>query len=184
MAAKISEIDALKEIDKYFEQLTEDERQRIIDYVSSKYSLAVKSKATSVGGGSIPNGSGGNVQIDGNVTIKQFVTNKKPSGFYEQIACLGYYLEKIQGVESFGTKEISQANTDARITKLPNPSLYLKNCFAKYGYLVQVGGGKKALSARGEALVEALPDRESVKTALENNPIKKKGGPKKKKAKK
>jgi len=179
MATKLSEIEALKVIDEALENLTTEEKQRIFSFISSKHSITIAK-----GGGENTNNenNGGNVNLN-NSDIKQFLSSKKPIGFYEQIACLGYHLEKIQGLESFDTKSITKANTAARATKIPNPSLYLGDVVSKYGYLAAIGGGKKAMTARGEALVEALPDRAAVKVALDNNPIKKKTSSKKKKTK-
>ena len=129
-------------------------------------------------------GSGPAQQSSTDTSIKQFLALKKPSNFYEQIACLAYYLEKIQGVDGFNTKEITKLNTDARTTKIPHSSMYVKNTVSQYGYLSPLGGGKKALTVRGEALVEALPDKEKVKQALEEHPFRGKSKKKKQKEKK
>lgn len=183
MKAKLTEIEALKAIDESLENLTPEEKQRVFSFIASKHSLTpIKASVASTGN----NGAGGsgNDRNENPVTdIKQFIKIKKPKGFYEQIACLGYFLENVQGLESFNTKQITKANTDARAPKIPNPSLYVTHSQSTYGFLSQVGGGKKAITPRGEALVEALPDREAVKAALEENPIKKKGVSKKKKQK-
>src|SRR5882724_9997945 len=128
MATKHSEIDALKEIDQHLEQLTEEERQRIFNFIVSKYTISVNPKGTN-NSNNASNGNNPNQSFSSDVTIKQFITTKKPQGFYEQIACLGYFLEKIQGLESFGAKDITKANTTARATKIPHTSLYLNNCF-------------------------------------------------------
>lgn len=182
MKAKLTEIEALKAIDESLEHLTQEEKQRIFDFMVSKHSLTQNKSGHNGGGGGANGGNGG---ADNTITdIKQFLKTKKPQGFYEQIACLGYFLENVQGLESFNTKQITKANTDARAPKIPNPSLYVTHSQSTYGFLSQVGGGKKAMTPRGEALVEALPDREAVKTALEENPIKKKTTTRKKKAKK
>ena len=182
MKAKLTEIEALKAIDDSLEHLTPEEKQRIFSFLASKHSLTPVNTNNSNSGnkGAGVAGSGDSKPTD----IKQFLSSKKPQGFYEQIACLGYFLENVQGLESFNTKEITKANTDARAAKIPNPSLYVTHTQSTYGFFSQVGGGKKAMTPRGEALVEALPDREAVKTALEENPIKKKAATRKKKAKK
>lgn len=187
MSEKISEIDALKKIDEALEQLTPEEKQRIFNFLASKHSLTFNTVSKGGGGSAVGNGVVANASGNGqeNITdIKQFLAAKKPHGFYEQVTCVGYFLEKTQGVENFNTKDITVANTAARATKIPNPSLYVNHCQNTYGYFSNVGSGKKAMTTRGEALVEALPDRDAVKTALENNPFKKKSGGKKKKAEK
>jgi hypothetical protein len=44
-----------------------------------------------------------------------------------------------------------------------------------YRYLMAAGGGKKQITNLGEAIVEALPDREAVKQAIaENRPRRRK----------
>ncbi len=173
MAKKISEFDAMQGIDKFLEHLSEDERQRVFTFFVTKYRLNSSDSGStgSLGGLSNPNKT---QRIEDDMSIKQFIASKKPNGFYEQIACLAYYLEKKQGLSSFKTADITKANVDARATKIPNPSLYVANTKQAYKFLSPVGGGKIALSTRGEALVDALPDREAVKSALEAHPIKKK----------
>jgi hypothetical protein len=181
---KTSEIDALKGIDKLLEHLTQEERLRVFNFINSKYSISILATKPAINSGSLI-AAGNSENFDPETSAKQFLAAKKPQGFYEQIACLGYYIEKIQGIsDGFDTASITSANTDARALKIPNTSLYLSDVVSKYGYFSSIGGGKKALTARGEALVEALPDREAVKLAHENHPMKKKSGGKKKSSKK
>ncbi|MGZ4037872.1 MAG: hypothetical protein ACXVPQ_08595 [Bacteroidia bacterium] len=180
MSEKMSEIDALKAIDSYLDQLTNEQRTWIFNFIMSKYGLSHTNNQHIVKNGSTQAmNNGGSDSSTGEMSIKQFLAMKKPEGFYEQITCLGYYLEKHGGLESFNTKDITIANTDARALKIPNPSMYVNHTQLTYGYLSAVGGGKKALSARGEAVVEALPDRDAVRAALENYPMKKKAAKKK-----
>jgi len=176
MATKISEFDALKGIDKFLEQLSEKERQRVFNFVTSKYGFTASLNETGQTSGKRAGNQTGNGDqaLPADLSVKQFIALKKPVGFYEQIACLAFYLEKHHGLPSYKTIEITKANVDARANKIPNPSLYVANTKQKYGFLSPVGGAKVALSARGEALVAALPDREAVKAALEAHPIKKK----------
>lgn len=101
--------------------------------------------------------------------IKDFVVKKQPTTLYERVACLAYYLEKAKGVTAFNAKDIEKANTDARQGKIDNPTSVLSDATRKYGFLAQAGGGKKTLAAKGEALVEALPDRERAKEALKKH---------------
>jgi hypothetical protein len=98
-------------------------------------------------------------------SAKEFVTAKKPDSFYERVACLGYYLEKFENLSEFQTSDITRVNTDARLSKMTNPALFVKHAVHTYGYLTSLGGRKFALSGRGEAVVEALPDRAKVEQA-------------------
>ncbi len=179
MTEKISEIRALELIDDTLAKLSEEEVSRIFLFVSSKYKINWQ---TNYWGSS--NSNTHLNQPNNSADIKGFLAMKKPEGFYEQISCLWYFLEKHSGLDGFGTKEIDKANKDARVTKIPNTSMYLWDTSTKYGFLTSIGKGKKAMSTRGEALVEALPNREAVAKALEDNPLKKKSAHKKKVTKK
>ena len=99
---KLSEIEALKVIDDSLDGLTPEEKQRIFSFVASKHSLA----SVGTGNNNFANkGTGGLHSTDGQtpVDVKQFLALKKPQGFYEQIACLGYFLEKVPVLPGFPT---------------------------------------------------------------------------------
>lgn len=179
MAKKVSEHDVLKIVDLQLEQLSTEERQRIFDWISMKYKISPQAAPSATPGSgvilplaSLPNG-----------TVKDFISLKKPDGYYERIACLAYYLERHESKDGLKTADIAQANTDAKQSKLPNSTLYVNNATKMYGFLISIGKGKKALSARGEAVVNALPDRAKVQTALAEHPLKRKNSKKKKKTK-
>jgi hypothetical protein len=97
------------------------------------------------------------------MTIKQFIAQKHPENFYQRVACLAYYLAHAADMPHFKTKDISKANTDAAASKFSNATAFVNDATAKYGYLSAAGGGNKQISAFGEQVVEALPDREKVK---------------------
>lgn len=172
MAKKVSEHDALKIIDLQLEELSSEERQRIFDWINQKYKLIPSQSPSNLGTAGSAGKNSNNLNPSG--TIKDFIALKKPQGFYERIACLVYYLENVQGVPGVKTADITKANTDAKQTKIPDSSVYVANATKVYGFLISIGAGKKGLSARGEAVVNALPDRDAVKTALDENPLKKK----------
>lgn len=180
MAKKINEHDALKVVDLQLEQLSPEERQRVFDWISMKYKITPPTASSS------PPGLGAAVpkaNLLSNGTVKDFISLKKPDGYYERIACLAYYQEKHENKDGLKTVDIVQANTDAKQTKLPNPSMYVNHAAKTYGFLIPIGKGKKALSARGEAVVDALPDRAKVQTALTDHPLKRRNSKKKKKSK-
>ncbi len=168
MAKKpLSEVDAMKVLDDALAGLEPEARQRVMAWAASKYHTE---NATLSGGSSIgqskapdpqqPPGSGSLGHI------KDFLVRKEPSTLYERVACIAYFLEKASGTTAFKANDIMKANTDARQGKIDNMPAVLTDATRKYGFLSQAGGGKKQLSAKGEALVEALPDREMVKAAL------------------
>jgi hypothetical protein len=102
-------------------------------------------------------------------SAKEFMKAKKPEKEIERVACLAYYLANHQDATEFNGKDITKLNTEARGPTFSNIGVHIQNA-SKAGYLTTVGGGKKGITSRGEAVVEALPDREAVKAALEAHP--------------
>lgn len=106
-------------------------------------------------------------------TPKAFISAKKPSSAAERIACLAYYLAHHRQQETFKRADIVQLNTEAASIKFGNPSRDLGHAEAGSGYVVAAGpGGLKQITPRGEALVEALPNRDAVTAALKDHPFK------------
>ncbi|WP_159079571.1 hypothetical protein [Plantactinospora sp. BC1] len=103
---------------------------------------------------------------------REFISQKKPQSLVERIACLGYYLTHYRDTRHFKTPDIVALNTEAAAHKFGNPSRDVDNADRQNGYIVSAGKGAKQLTVRGEALVEALPDREAVKAALHEHPYK------------
>lgn len=159
----VTELEAMQAVDDALGGLEADARKRVLAWAFAKH-------------GQQP---GGTTDIDKalNLTqsegqlghIKDFVARKRPTTLYERVACLVYYLEKTTGIMSFNAKDIVQANTDARQGKIDKPTGIINDATRQYGFLSPAGRGKKALAARGEALVDALPDREKVKEALKKH---------------
>ncbi len=86
------------------------------------------------------------------------------------MTCLGYYLTHYKKTAQFKAKSLVALNSEAAQPPFSNASVAVDNA-SKSQYLTQAGGGDKQITARGEALVEALPDRGAVKSALEANPL-------------
>ena len=103
---------------------------------------------------------------------KVFISAKRPAAVAERVACLAFYLTHYRNMQSFGGGDIATLNTEAAAPRL-NTSRDLDNADRASGYLVSAGDRKKQITARGEALVAALPDREAVKAALQEYPHKK-----------
>jgi hypothetical protein len=162
-SAGYSEVDAMRDIDGALGKLDAEAQQRALDWASSKHGL--KPRGQFDGGGdsrqpTLP-------QPQRATDIKTFLAQKRPDSFYERVACLVYFLEKFTGQAEVGTKDITKANSDARLSKLTNPAVFVKHATHTYGYLTPLGKRKFAISARGEAVVEALPDRAKVEEAHE-----------------
>jgi hypothetical protein len=173
-----SEVDAMKAVDQALEGLNEDARNRVLDWARSKFGVQTsRSGVTNTG----PEDPARQLPAAAPTNIKSFFAQKKPESFYERVACLAYYLEKHGGMTELKTRDISKANTDARLSKMSNPALFVKHATDTYGFLSRLAHGKIGISGRGEALVEALPDRAKVKQALEENPLRKKAAKTKRK---
>jgi hypothetical protein len=171
-----TEFEILKEIDEKLSAANPDAQQRILDWVIAKYKAEYKKEKPAIGHGS-------SLSNQSELSSKDFLLSKKPGNHYERIACIVYFLEKYTELKGAKTLDISKANNEARQPNIPNAALYVKHATNTYGYLTSIGNGKKGISAKGEALVEALPDREKVTFALKDHMAKKKS-PRKTKAKK
>ena len=97
---------------------------------------------------------------------KDFLLEKEPHSDTERVACLAYYLTHHQDTPHFKTLDISKLNTEAAQRKFSNAAVAVNNA-ASRGFLVGAGRGLKQLSAAGERFVDALPDREAARHALD-----------------
>jgi hypothetical protein len=176
MEHTFTEFEILKEIDEKLTAADPDAQQRILNWIMAKYKPESKKERAA-------NGRASSDPDRAEASLKDFLLSKKPGNQYERIACIVYFLEKHTELTGAKTVDISKANSDARQPKIPNAALYVKHATNTYGYLTSIGNGKKGISAKGEALVEALPDREKVTSALEDHMTKKKS-PRKAKGKK
>jgi hypothetical protein len=119
-------------------------------------------------GGDGGKGGGGKPQDGSAPTPKEFMVAKKPMKFVERVACLAYYLTHHRDMPEFKTVDLTALNTEAKQPRWTSATVHVENA-TKSDLLTAAGRGMKALGVRGEALVEALPDREKVKVALEEN---------------
>jgi len=171
MATKssVSEVSVMQTVDEAFRDLEPDARQRIIDWVSAKYEITTKARVSQV---ATTEELGPTRSTPKN--IKNFMSEKRPQNSYQRVACLVYYLEKFDGVSEVGSAEIVKANADARLSRMTNPSLFIQHATHTYGYLTSLGKRKFAISARGEAVVEALPDEAKVEEVHNRLPLRRK----------
>jgi hypothetical protein len=126
-------------------------------------------------GVALPDAGGGNVagtpaagSTASNIArldAKQFIARKKPKTQYERIACLGFFLRNARKITEFGADEIKDINKEAAQLPISNLPQIINDTTRKYGFLSPAGEGKKQMTVLGDAIVEALPDREAVKTA-------------------
>ena len=97
---------------------------------------------------------------------KEFMQQKAPTTDMDRVACLAYYLNHFRDTIHFKTLDISRLNTEAAQAKFSNAANSVNNA-TKRGLLAPAGKGMKQLSADGEQFVDALPDRDAAKVALQ-----------------
>lgn len=97
---------------------------------------------------------------------KSFLLAKQPRTDVERVACLAYFLMHYRDQPHFKTVDISKLNTEAAQVKFSNAAAAVNNASAA-GFLTTAGKGNKQLTAVGERFVDALPDRDQAKNAME-----------------
>jgi hypothetical protein len=102
---------------------------------------------------------------DRSMTPKEFLLEKQPRTDVERVACLAYYLTHYRDTPHFKTIDISKLNTEAAQRKFTNAAKAVSNA-SRNEYLVTATKGQKQLGAIGEVFVEALPNREDAKSAV------------------
>ena len=112
-------------------------------------------------------GTTSNVQ---NETPKQFLRTKKPQSEVERVACLAYFLNHVRGEMHFKAGDIDKLNLEAAGDPFKNLPKTMGNAIYGSGFLAPVGGGKRQLTAYGEDVVNALPDRVKVRALTEAKP--------------
>ena len=178
--------------------LQTDEQERVLAWLAQRLKITAPTMGTGgVGAAGTGAGTGAGaaaekasvIKIAGtpgtNAHARSFMTQKKPGDQQERVACLAFYLTVHKDTPAFKTRNITQMNSDAGQANLSNVAQFMKNA-VKAQYLSSAGKGMRQLTPRGEALVNALPDRAAVKQALADHPLsgrKKKGTGKKKSAK-
>jgi len=171
--------------------LQADEQERVLAWLAQRLKIAAPTVGTGGGGAGTGAGAGAGtaVKIAGTpgttAHARSFMTHKKPGSQQERVACLAFYLSFHKDMPEFKTRDITKMNSDAGQANLSNAAVFMKNAVAAQ-YLSSAGKGMRQLTPRGEALVNALPDRTAVTEALKDHPLsgrKKKGTGKKKSAK-
>lgn len=109
----------------------------------------------------------GSFSEDRSMSAKDFMMDKQPRTDVERVVCLAYYLTHYANTPHFQTIDISKLNTEAAQIKFSNAAVPVNNA-VQGGYLVPAPHGKRQISAAGERFVQALPDREAAKKAMDN----------------
>jgi hypothetical protein len=166
-----SELQAMGTVYGALQTLTPDEQSRVLAWVEGKLRLPGERRAT----GNSDNAAGlatppSRISESSPISAKRFLAEKKPTTDVERVVCLAYFQTHLKGGAKFKTRDLTQLNTESAQPPLSNPAFTVVNA-TNGGYLAPAGGGFKQITVRGEALVEALPDREKVKVALDANQI-------------
>jgi hypothetical protein len=165
-----SELDAIQAALAALWPLDEDARARAVAGIAGALGVSATSAAPGLGLGAGAPGIGPAEGAGDLGTPKQFLASKAPRSDVERIAVLAYYLTYARETPHFATKELNELNTEAAGPRFSNASYTASNATKKSGLLAAAPGGKKQITARGEALVQALPDRQAVTAALDSMP--------------
>jgi hypothetical protein len=168
------ELEVMQAVSKAMDSLDQDARQRVWDWVTSKFSLrgvgGTQSSAAGAAGVS-PLTAGVPAAYDiSALTPKQFLALKKPKTDIERMTCLAYYLTNARGENHFGTRELTDLNTEAAGARFSNPSYTARDATNRNGYLAPAGQGLKQITPLGEEIVEAMPDRDAVDSVISQAP--------------
>jgi hypothetical protein len=170
-AAIQQEFQAIQTSLEVLEPLDPVQRQFAISMILSRLQMSAPVPAMSGGApsplhpGATAGGAGGAAGIGG-MTVKDFIKSKAPRTDLERFICLAYYLTHASETSNFSTRDITKVNTEAACQDFSNAAATATNAVNQSKFLSLAGGGKKRITTRGEALVEALPNRERVKEAL------------------
>lgn len=99
------------------------------------------------------------------MTAKDFLKLKTPATDLERFVCLAYYLTHARDTAQFTTRDITKLNSEALGPDFSNAAATATNGVKQSKFLSRAGGGKKRITTLGEAVVEALPDRQKAKEA-------------------
>lgn len=103
-------------------------------------------------------------------TAKAFMAQKKPLTDVNRMVALAYFLTHHKATTRFKTKDLTTlASDEAAQPKFSNAAMAVNNA-AKAKLLAAAGKGQKQITARGEALIEAMPDKERMEAALSEYP--------------
>src|ERR1700734_1832558 len=155
---------AMRRVMDIMDNVAPEDRQRLLQGLVSVYNLPplVSSANTSPG----HKREGIPFSDEKIVSPKEFLFQKRPQSDVERVATLAYYLTHYRDTPHFKTLDISKLNTEAAQAKFSNTAYAVDNA-TKQGYLVPAIKSNKQLSAPGELFVEALPDREAAKQAMQ-----------------
>lgn len=169
----VKQLEAMKSSLTALEPLDEEARNRALVWLAETLGVGGVLSASSESSSKLFGKHQGDSAGTGDVTTmtpKQFMAAKKPTTDVERIAALAYYLTYARETLHFKTGDLTALNTEAAGLRFGNASQAANNAMNQNGYVAQAGKGNRQITPRGEAVVEALPDREAVAAALAEHP--------------
>jgi hypothetical protein len=164
----LADSEVLSKLIAAFERANPESRERLLETLSTYFSLGVSPKREASLNVISQLGSRAALPSfteDRSLSAKEFLAQKQPRTDMEKVACLAYYLTHYRSTPQFKTVDISRLNTDAAQIKLSNATVAINNA-SKHGYLAPAGKGFKQITALGEDYVAALPDRDAAKAVM------------------
>lgn len=172
MAKKgITETQAMQRALEALEPLPKEDLPRVFSWLGSKLDMpalasasnTLSDKQLSTHAGTL---SGSELPTGQNISLKAFLSQKKPKTDVERVACLAYYYTHHKGTPHYKTPDITSLNKEAAWPAFANTADAVAHATKQNKFLAAAGKGAKQITPRGEAFVEALPDREKAKQAL------------------
>lgn len=153
-----------------FKKLKPEEREQLLQIVAARFNIearAAHGNRHQVNAVRYESEQASSFSEDRRAVLspKEFIMQKQPRTDVERIACLAYYLTHYRETPHFKTLDLSKLNTDAAQPKFANAANAVENA-TKSNYLVSATKGNKQISAPGEQFVEALPDKDAARAAM------------------
>lgn len=161
-----AELHAMQEALAAMSGLDQSEQQRVLNWLANKLNLCGTPAPGTHPTSTANAGLAGSPKAGAAATPKTFVAGKRPTTDVERIACLAYYLAHFRNTSQFNAKDLASLNTEAAQPKIGSLTRAVSNATYQNRFISQAGSGKKQITVIGEAVVEALPDRDKVTEAL------------------
>jgi hypothetical protein len=155
----------LAEVISALRRLPPESRQRLIETIFTFFNAKLPHSPAAASPLNVPFGLPSNFGETKPISAKQFMLEKEPRTDVERIACLAFYLTHYADTPHFKTLDLSRLNTEAAQPKFSNAAVAVETA-TKMGYLVPAIRAHKQLGGAGERFVQALPDREAAKAAM------------------
>lgn len=170
--ATTSELEAMSTCADALSTLDHAQRERALAWLNQRFGAA-SAGSSKPGGGQASSATVAKTAPSDQTTAvkamsaKDFVISKLPKTEVERVTVLAYFRMHNQGQPTFKTADISALNTEAAQPKLSNASTVTSNATKSSHYFTSADAGTRQLTPLGERIVEAMPDQDAVKAAIE-----------------